>query len=366
MLEMLQTGEEIGYQLITLRKVIDQLELKFCKLAAEFVKTDFWEEQGSASPYDWVRFNCHMTSNAAGDRVAVGELASNLAESTQAMDDGEIGFAHLTVMARTANAVGQAFDESKLLRLARENSPGKFHYKCLHYRHSVSPKKYSDEQAALVHSNFLYMNRGDDGSFFLTGSLDPVGGAVVRNALEPLARYSGKDDHRLRPQRMADALIELAGHKTKIQMQVTSSIETLLDLTGAPGAETEFSLPISSKTVERWACDCSLTRVLLQDSVVIDVSRAEPTIRGPKRRALNARDQHCQWPGCERTASRCDGHHLVYVMHGGSDELENLILLCTRHHRMVHESGWQLVKTEDGEIITIAPTVTFGLPRGPD
>ena len=50
MLEMLQTGEEIGYQLITLRKVIDQLELKFCKLAAEFVKTDFWEERGSASP----------------------------------------------------------------------------------------------------------------------------------------------------------------------------------------------------------------------------------------------------------------------------------------------------------------------------
>src|SRR2546426_4234340 len=242
MLEMLQTGEEIGYQLITLRKVIDQLELKFSKLAADFVQTDFWEEQGSASPYDWVRFNCHMTSNAAGDRVAVGELASNLAESIQALDSGEIGFAHLTAMARTANAVGQAFDETKLLKLAHENSPGKFHYKCLHYRHSVSPKKYSDEQAALVHSNFLYMNRGDDGSFFLPGSLDPVGGAVVRNALEPLARFSGKHDHRLRPQRMADALIEL-GHKTKIQMQVTSSIQTLLDMTGAPGAETEFSLP---------------------------------------------------------------------------------------------------------------------------
>src|SRR3989475_2590216 len=329
MLEMVQTGEEIGYQLITLRKVIDQLELNFSRLAAEFVKTDFWEDQGSASPYDWVRFNCHMTSNAAGDRVAVGELASNLGESTQAMDDGEIGFAHLTVMARTANAVGQAFDETKLLKLARENSPGRFHYKCLHYRHAVNPNQYSKDQAELVHANFLYMNRGDDGSFFLTGILDPVGGAVVRSALEPLARYSGKHDHRLRPPRMADALIELAGHKTKIQMQVTSSIETLLDLTGAPGAETEFSLPISSKTVERWACDCSLTRVLLQDSVVIDVSRAEPTIRGPKRRALNARDRHCQEPGGGRTASRRDGHHLVCGMHGGGDDLGNMILLCT-------------------------------------
>src|SRR5438094_9778119 len=359
MLEMRQTGEEIGYQLITIRKVIDQLELNFSKLAADFVKTDFWEEQGSASPYDWVRFNCHMTSNAAGDRVAVGELASNLPESIQAMDDGKIGFAHLTVMARTANAVGQAFEETKLLKLAHENSPGKFHYKCLHYRHSVSPKKYSDEQAALVHSNFLYMNRCDDGSFFLTGSLDPVGGAVVRNALEPLARYSGKDDHRLRPQRMADALIGLAGHKTKIQMQVTSSIETLLDLTGAPGAETEFSLPISSKTVERWACDSSLTRVLLQDSVVIDVGRAQRVIAGPKRRALVARDKHCQWPACERPASWCDGHHIVHWINGGGLEPENMVLLCGRHHWMVHEGGWQLVKADDGKVITVAPSSPF-------
>src|SRR2546428_969742 len=366
MLDMVQTGEEIGYQLITIRKVIDQLELKFSRLAAEFVQTDFWEEQGSASPYDWVRFNCHMTSNAAGDRVAVGELASNLAESIQALDSGEIGFAHLTVLARTANAVGKAFDETKLLKLARDNSPGKFHYKCLHYRHSVNSKQYAGEQAELAQTNTLHMSRGEDGSFFLTGTLDPVGGGGVRNAREPLARFSGKDDHRLRPQRMADALIELAGHKTKIQMQVTSSIQTLLDLTGAPGAENEFSLPISAKTVERWACDCSVTRILMQDSVVIDVGRAERTIRGPKRRALIARDQHCQWPGCDRPASWCDGHHIVYWTRGGGDELENLVLLGARHHRNVHEGGWQLILKEDGEIVTIAPTVTFGLPRRPD
>src|SRR5439155_22400455 len=200
-----------------------------------------------------------------------------------------------------------------------------FHYKCLHYRHSVNSKHYAKEQAELAETNILHMNRRDDGSFFLTGFLDPIGGAVVRSALEPLARPLGKDDHRPRPQRMADALVELAGHQQTIQMQVTSSIETLLDLTGAPGAESEFSLPISSKTVERWACDCSLTRVLRQDSVVIDVGRAERTIKGPRRRALNARDQHCRWPGCERPASWCDGHHIVYVMRGGGDELENLV-----------------------------------------
>ena len=99
---------------------------------------------------------------------------------------------------------------------------------------------------------------------------------------------------------------------------------------------------------------------------MIDVGRAQPAIRGPRRRALNARDGHCRWPGCERPASWCDGHHIVYRIHGGTDDLDNLVLLCHRHHRMVHEGGWQLIKTEDQQIATIAPTVTFGLPRGPD
>ncbi|TMD72259.1 MAG: DUF222 domain-containing protein, partial [Chloroflexi bacterium] len=180
-----------------------------------------------------------MTSNAISDRIAVGEHTSDLAESTQAMDAGEIGFAHLAVMARTANAVGDAFDETMLLRLAKESSPGRFHYNCLHYRHALNAEAYADEQAEQAQTRTLHMSRGSDGCLFITGLLDPVGGAVVRNALEPLARPSGVDDHRLRPQRYADALVELAGHTQKIQMQVTSSVETLLNLTGAPGAEME-------------------------------------------------------------------------------------------------------------------------------
>src|SRR5437773_10360848 len=150
-----------------------------------------------------------MASNAAADRLTVGDRLANLGRSAQAMESGEIGFAHLTVMARTANAVGEAFDEDRLLQLARDNSPGKFHYKCLHYRHAVNSKQYAKEQADLAETNILHMNRRDDGSFFLTAFLDPVGGAVVRSALEPLARPRGKGDHRRRPARRADRRIAL-------------------------------------------------------------------------------------------------------------------------------------------------------------
>jgi hypothetical protein len=127
------------------------------------------------------------------------------------------------------------------------------------------------------------------------------------------------------------------------------------------------SLPISAKTVERLACDCSITRILLgSDSMVIDVGRAKRTISGPARKALNVRDRGCTWPGCERPASWCDGHHLEHWAYGGTNEPDNLTLLCYRHHWMVHEGSWQIARDSDGRMLTIPPTVTFGLPRGPD
>jgi hypothetical protein len=362
-------GAEESIKLIRLRYFMDRLEVEFAEMAALFKQSKYWDYEGFNTAADWMRFNCHMTSTAAADRINVGEHLADMKESRAAMDEGEIGFAHVTVMARTADAVGKAFDETQLLPLAKENSPGKFHYKCLHYRHSIDAKAYADKQAEESEGRRLRLSTAEDGSLLISGALDPIGGAVVRSALEPLARPSGEHDYRHIEQRYADALVELASHggNQKVQLQVTTSLETLKGLAGAPAAEMEFSLPISSKTVERFACDCSVTRVLLnQKSVVIDVGRAERTIKGPKRRALNARDGHCRWLGCERPASRCDGHHFVHWIHGGGSDLDKMILLCARHHWKVHEGGWQLVKTDDGRILPVAPTPTFGWPRGPD
>jgi hypothetical protein len=153
----------------------------------------------------------------------------------------------------------------------------------------------------------------------------------------------------------------------RTHLQVTTSLETLLGLEGCPAAEMEFSLPISAKTVERLACDCSVTRILLgSDSMVIDVGRAKRVISGPQRKALNARDGGCVWPGCDRPATWTSGHHIVHWIRGGPGGLTNLTLLCYRHHWMVHEGGWQIVRSDDGRVTTIPPTVTFGSPRGPD
>jgi len=363
----LQPDVDLGEVLVCLRQAIDRLELEFSELAAEFAHTRQWDREGYNTAADWMRFNCHIKSNATWNALDVGEQAGRMTQSIESMRAGDIGFAHLATMANTADQVGKAFDERKLLPLAQKHSPGKFYAKCLHYRHSVDAKKYAQEQSDQELNHHLSLTTAETGHLLIYGVLDPVGGAAVRTALEPLARRSGVHDGRKREQRLADALVELASGGKPATLQVTATVETLKAMAGAPAGEMEFAQPISSAAVQRMAWSCSLVRVLLDgQSMVIDVGRSKRLIDGALRRALAVRDKHCQWPGCERPASWCDGHHLVHWINGGETNLANCVLLCKRHHRMVHEGDWQLIKTDDGQIISVAPTVTFGLPRGPD
>src|SRR5207247_4153781 len=78
-------------------------------------------------------------------------------------------------------------------------------------------------------------------------------------------------------------------------------------------------------------------------------------IRGSTRRALNVRDGGCRWPGCDRPASYTSGHHLKHWIRGGATDLPNLVLLCHRHHWMVHEGKWQIVRTDVGQFVTVPP-----------
>ena len=156
-------------------------------LAAELDKSGFLEDEGYNSPTDWLRFNCHLTDKVAGDRIKVGEHLPRLPMSLDYLRDGEIGYAHLAVMARTAAAVGEVFDERTLLGLALEHTPGKLYFKSLHYRHSIDARKYAEEQSAHELNHHISLSTGEDGCLLINGVLDPVGGAAVRAVLEPLA-----------------------------------------------------------------------------------------------------------------------------------------------------------------------------------
>jgi hypothetical protein len=114
-------------------------------------------------------------------------------------------------------------------------------------------------------------------------------------------------------------------------------------LTGGTG---RADLPI--ETVKRLLCDCSFTTVFEdQSGKPLDVGRKQRTVSTPLRRALYARDRHCTFPGCHRKRY-LDGHHIDHWINGGETSLRNTTLLCTYHHRLLHEGAFSIVKEADG------------------
>ena len=366
--------------------VIDLLKLDSSKdaaeLAAQFANEDVADILDAPTAGEWIRHNCKTSRSTAYDCINVGEQLPRLPQCEHALVDGEIGFAHLSVIARTASALSEKapddFNEDDVLDHARESSAGRLWHYCMRLRHALDPEGVVREQRIAVEERRLQFTVWDDGSVLISGQLDPIGGAALRTAIEPLAQPMGEGDDRCLERRQGDAVVELSLHSLdaglvpqhasqRPHLQVTTTLETLKGLPESPAADMEFSTPISSVTVQRLACDASIARVVFgPDSVVVDVGRAARVVSGATRRALNARDQHCQWPGCERTASRSAAHHLVHWVQGGATDLSNLILMCHRHHWMVHEGGWKLARADDGRLLAIPPVYDYYHVRAPD
>jgi hypothetical protein len=370
--------QELSAELMVIRHCQDLLELDFAETAAQFSKTQEYEEQGSVSPIDWIRHHCRMSSSAVWGSVAVGDHIAELPRSVEAVESGEIGYAHLALMARTADALqgsstAAPFEETELLEKAREFSVGRLWHFCHHLRHALDPEGFTAEQRRATEERSLKLSPCEDGALLIEGWLDSVGGAALRSALEPLALPHGDHDERGRDHRNADALVEIITHAQDVgtlpqrpHLQVTATLDTLRGLAGSPAGDMEYSLPVSAETVQRLACDGTITRVVLApESVVIDVGRARRVVAGATRRALAARDGHCRWPHCDRPASWSDAHHVIHWSKGGETDLSNMVLLCHRHHWMAHEGGWQLVQTAEGEILTVPPRPP-GLARAAD
>ena len=175
---------------------------------------------------------------------------------------------------------------------------------------------------------------------------------------------AGKDDDRRAEQRRADAMVELArpraggstdGSGPRPHLMVRASVDTLAGTPGAPAGQIERGGSVPGETVRRLACDAALTRITGQGGLDAEVSRATRTIPPATRRALAARDHGCVAEGCARPPEWTDAHHVKHWVRGGETTMANLVLLCRRHHRMVHEAGWALRRSANGRWALTGP-----------
>ncbi len=176
----LPSGDITG-RLKRLGYVRDRLNLAFSKDAAR-LSAEFREEEtanGLEAPTagEWIRHNCKMKSGAAYDCINVGEQLPRIAKCVQAMVEGEIGFAHLSVIARTASALSKAapesiFEEDDVLEHARGSSAGRLWHYCERLRHALDPEGVEQDHRVAVEERRLQLRVWEDGSLQISGKLD--------------------------------------------------------------------------------------------------------------------------------------------------------------------------------------------------
>ncbi|MCO8272917.1 HNH endonuclease [Actinoplanes sp. TRM 88003] len=191
------------------------------------------------------------------------------------------------------------------------------------------------------------------GTVRLSGMVGVEDAALVQAALHPLCNPIAEDERRP-AQRRADALVEvcrLAMRTAELpqaggepaQLAVTVAYNPLTQTLGAATTDSGARLP--AEAVRRLACDARILPVVLGTAgQVLDLGRTHRLATSALRRALAVRDGGCAFPDCDRPARWTDAHHMIAWTAGGATCLDNLVLLCRHHHRLIHHplAGWRV------------------------
>ncbi|MGH7676581.1 MAG: DUF222 domain-containing protein [Gemmatimonadales bacterium] len=364
-IEMDRLGDEIA----ELSAHLAAATARLLDLIREFDARGGWNH-GFRSCAQWLSWRVGMNRGAARERVRTARALGALPQLAQALARGELSYAKVRALTRVATPE----TEERLLAVGRAGT-------ACHVERIVRGWRRVDriaearETAQRHKSRALHIYEDEDGMVVIRGRLTPEAGALLRQALaaahETLYRRARQTAAAAIPedvpaatpsmaQEQADALALLAetalhhgidpgapGERYQVVVHVDAPV--LAD-PEAPGQSVlEGGTHVPAETSQRLACDAS--RVVMRHDPhgrIVEVSARTRTIPPAIRRALHHRDGGCRFPGCDLPFGQ--GHHIRHWAQGGPTTLANLAMLCRRHHRAVHEEGYQVERQPDGEL----------------
>jgi hypothetical protein len=210
----------------------------------------------------------------------------------------------------------------------------------------------SDRDPKPEPSQALHLSRTLGGRWRLDANLGPETGELLTTALR-LAQTpdTNGEPARTPATRRADALADICRHfldhqQTRRAGRHRPHLNLVLDLDRyralrSAGAASVNGTRLDRTTTDRLLCDTAIHRVLSHGRpAILDYGTTTRTIPAPLYNALIVRDRHCRFPGCDRPAAWCEGHHIHPWQAGGPTQLANLVLLCSRHHHLLHRPRW--------------------------
>jgi len=368
-------GSSVSDQLKGMRTLIDRLEAAWLATAADFDQAAGTLDDGVVTLAAWMRHHCRIAPGEASSRakVAAAITVGPLQTTGAAMKAGEISWRHAAVIQATTRDCPEAKrDEAEhaLQQPAKELDPMLLRRVGAELLHRLDVDRAEAAAVRRLERRGLDVAETFDGMVAVNGLLDPLTGATLLSALDAKVSPTRGDDNDLRtwPQRRADALSEICrewmefGNTPQVggqkpQVSVLVDVATLRKESKCRPALLDWVGPITAEQARMIACDASVARVLTDGpSQILDVGRTTRTIPPAIRRAVVARDRECIANGCHRAPQHCDVHHIIFWANGGSTRLDNLVLLCRRHHGFVHERGWRVSQRPDGSMAFLGPS----------
>lgn len=354
-----------------LQRACEQLESERLRRLREIERRRCFERDGFLSAASWLNARFGVAWGTARQAVQLARALEQMPVARRALEAGELSISAVRVLAQAKEADPEAFGaaEEQLVEAARIHSTGDLQRIAAYWRQAAERERVSSGEEKLRERRRLHASVTFMGMVRLDGDLDPETGETLLTALRAVldaeARSGAEGDDRTPAQRRADALGEIcrswldradrpmvAGERP--HLTVTVDAGSLAE--GAGAAEGDHVGPVSVTLARRIACDASVLRVVMAGrSEPLDVGRRTPVVPPSLRRAVIVRDRGCRFPGCDRPHAWCDAHHVVHWADGGPTALPNLLLLCRRHHRMVHGHGGFSLGLEDGRPVFRRP-----------
>ena len=350
--------DRLGDAIAELSAHLEAATARLLDLIRDFDARGGWNT-GFRSCAAWLSWRVGLDLRAARERVRVARALGTLPRLAEALARGELSYAKVRALTRVATpetevqllGVGRAGTAAHVERIVRG-------WRCM-------DRKAEARESARQHANrALHVHHDDDGTVVLRGRLSPEVGALLLRALAAARetlyqKVGGSSEPPTMAQRQADALALLAetalhhldpgapGERYQVVVHVDAA--ALADPDQPGQSVLEDGPRVSAETSRRLACDAS--RVVMrhdEDGRTVEVGARTRTIPPALRRALHHRDRGCRFPGCGLPFGQ--GHHVRHWAQGGPTTLSNLALLCRRHHRAVHEEGYQVEREPDGEL----------------
>jgi hypothetical protein len=352
------------------------------ELVAEFDRREAYFKHDCTSTADWLGWKCGIAKRAAREHVRVARRLEDLPIAAARFREGRLSYSKMRALSRAASPA----TEEALVELAMGTSASQLERICASLRRALSAE---DERIAYERRHLTYYWE-EEGSLSLRGLLSGEEGATVLKALQ-LSRelLQSQEPPHVQPRdggeriSHADALVAMAesflavgaarsrsADRNQVIVHVNEEALAAEPSGGSaePLSQIEDAAPIARETARRLTCDASIVEMRFRAGKPLSVGRSRRSIPPSIRRALEVRDGGCAFPGCANKLY-VDAHHVQHWADGGETSMDNLVLLCRRHHRRLHEGGFRILKilpeekTDEGER-DAGPEFRFVHPNG--